>query len=137
MFERRLSTHLDWSLLVAVLATALVGVVMIFSATGGASREYWTQIYAVVLGLGAMAVCLVIDYRTLIDKAHWIYLALVLALLAVLLFGVVRGGSRRWLDLGVFNLQPSEMGIQPWRTTTRWSVWHSWMRRAPGQRCCT
>jgi rod shape determining protein RodA len=26
----------------------------------------------------------------------------------VLLFGVVRGGSRRWIDLGVFNLQPSE-----------------------------
>ncbi len=108
MFERRLSTHLDWSLLVAVLAIAVIGVVMIFSATGGASREYWTQIYAVLLGLGAMVVCLVIDYRTFVDKAHWIYLALLLALLAVLIFGVVRGGSRRWLDLGVFNLQPSE-----------------------------
>ena len=44
----------------------------------------------------------------MVDKAHWFYLALLLALLGVLFFGAVRGGSRRWLDLGVFNLQPSE-----------------------------
>jgi rod shape determining protein RodA len=108
VFERRLSSHLDWWLLGAVLAVALVGVAMIYSATGGASREYWTQIYALLLGLGAMLACLVVDYRTLVDKAHWIYLALVVALVGVLIFGVVRGGSRRWLDLGIFNLQPSE-----------------------------
>ena len=108
MFERRLSTHLDLPLLVAVLALVAIGVTMIFSATGGAGREYWTQIYAVVLGLAAMAACMAVDYRSLVDKAHWLYVALVLALLAVLIFGAVRGGSRRWLDLGAFNLQPSE-----------------------------
>ena len=108
MFERRLSSHLDWPLLVAVLALVAIGVAMIFSTTGGASREYWTQIYAVGLGLIALGVCLGVDYRSLVDKAHWIYLALLVSLLAVLVFGAVRGGSRRWLDLGVFNLQPSE-----------------------------
>jgi rod shape determining protein RodA len=108
VFERRLSSHVDWWLLAAVLAVAVAGIVMVYSATGGASREYWTQIYAVALGLGALVVCAAIDYRTLVDKAHWIYLGLVVALLTVLVFGAVRGGSRRWLDLGVFNLQPSE-----------------------------
>src|SRR5919205_2952367 len=47
-------------------------------------------------------------YRSLADKSHWIYLAIVALLLAVLFFGAVRGGSRRWIDLGVVNLQPSE-----------------------------
>jgi rod shape determining protein RodA len=108
VFERRLSSHLDWPLLAAVLALALMGVAMIFSTTGGASREYWTQIYAIGLGLAALVACLSIDYRSLVDKAHWFYLGLLVTLLAVLLFGAVRGGSRRWLDLGVFNLQPSE-----------------------------
>ncbi|OFV87122.1 MAG: rod shape-determining protein RodA, partial [Acidobacteria bacterium RBG_16_68_9] len=37
-----------------------------------------------------------------------LYGALVVALLYVMLFGDVRGGSRRWIDLGPFNLQPSE-----------------------------
>jgi rod shape determining protein RodA len=55
-----------------------------------------------------MAVCLTIDYRSLADKSHWIYLAVLLLLMYVLFFGAVRGGSRRWIDLGVFNLQPSE-----------------------------
>jgi rod shape determining protein RodA len=108
VFERRLSSHLDWPLLAAVLALIAIGVAMIFSTTGGASREYWTQIYAIGLGLVALGVCLAVDYRSLVDKAHWIYLALLVLLLAVLVFGAVRGGSRRWLDLGVFNLQPSE-----------------------------
>lgn len=108
MFERRLSSHFDWMLFGAVLALAVIGIVTIYSATGGASREYWTQIYAVLLGLAVLVGCVAIDYRTLVDKAHWLFLGLVVALFAVLVFGVVRGGSRRWLDLGVFNLQPSE-----------------------------
>jgi rod shape determining protein RodA len=61
-----------------------------------------------VLGIVAMAVCLTIDYRSLADKSHWIYLGIVLLLMYVLFFGAVRGGSRRWIDLGAFNLQPSE-----------------------------
>lgn len=108
MFERRLSTHLDWPLLAAIAVLIVVGITMIYSATGGAGREYWTQIYAVGLGVGAMIACLAVDYRSLVDKAQWFYLAMLLLLLGVLFFGAVRGGSRRWLDLGVFNLQPSE-----------------------------
>ena len=61
-----------------------------------------------MLGVFAMAICLTIDYRSLADKSHWIYLAVLVLLMYVLFFGAVRGGSRRWIDLGVVNLQPSE-----------------------------
>jgi rod shape determining protein RodA len=108
MFERRLYHHIDWVLIGAVLAICCVGLAMIYSATGGATRVYWTQVYALGLGLVAMAVTLGIDYRSLADKSHWIYLAMMILLVAVLFIGSVRGGSRRWIDLGVFNLQPSE-----------------------------
>jgi rod shape determining protein RodA len=108
VFERRLYYHIDWVLIGAVLAICAVGLAMIYSATGGAGRVYWTQVYALGLGLIAMGVCLSVDYRSLADKSHWIYLAMVLGLVAVLFIGAVRGGSRRWIDLGVFNLQPSE-----------------------------
>lgn len=108
MFERRLVHHVDWPLLAAVLTLALIGLAMIYSATGGAGRAFWVQVYAMALGLVALAVCLAIDYRALADKSHVIYLG-VLALLAIVLFaGAVRGGSRRWIDLGLVNLQPSE-----------------------------
>lgn len=108
MFERRLYHHVDWALIGAVMAICLIGLAMIYSAAGGPGRVYWTQLYALGLGLLAMAACVAVDYRSLADKSHWIYIAIVALLLGVLFFGAVRGGSRRWIDLGVFNLQPSE-----------------------------
>jgi rod shape determining protein RodA len=81
---------------------------MIYSTTGGASRIYWTQVYALGLGLVAMGLALSIDYRSLADKSHWLYLAMMILLVSVLFIGSVRGGSRRWIDLHIFNLQPSE-----------------------------
>ena len=108
MFERRLYHHVDWGLLAAVLALCLIGITQIYSATGGWTPIVQTQIYGVVLGLVALVVCLSIDYRSMADKSHFIYIGIVALLLYVLFFGAVRGGSRRWIDLGSFNLQPSE-----------------------------
>jgi rod shape determining protein RodA len=108
MFERRLYFHIDWLLIGAVYALCALGLAMIYSATGGPTSIYWTQVYAIGLGIVAMVACLSFDYRSLGDKSHWIYLAIVLTLVWVLFFGAVRGGSRRWIDLGAFNLQPSE-----------------------------
>ncbi len=108
MIERRLYFHIDWAMLAAVLALCMIGLAQIYSATGGPTSIYYTQIYGITLGLVALAVCLSIDYRTLADKSHFFYLGIVALLLFVLFFGAVRGGSRRWIDLGSFNLQPSE-----------------------------
>jgi rod shape determining protein RodA len=108
MFERRLYYHIDWAMIAAILALCAIGLANIQSATGGFTRVYYTQIYGILLGLIAMVVALAVDYRTLCDKSHWIYIAVVVLLVYVLFFGAVRGGSRRWIDLGVFNLQPSE-----------------------------
>ena len=112
MLERRLYFHVDWAMLAAVLALCLIGLVQIYSATAvgpdGSSRMYVTQIYGIALGLIALVICLTIDYRSLTDKSHWIYLGIIALLIYVLFFGVVRGGSRRWINLGLFMLQPSE-----------------------------
>ena len=105
--------HPDWALAAAVLALAVIGVAMIYSTTGdpargAASRLYVTQLKAIALGLATLLVLLFIDYRTLADNSHILYLLLVAALIAVLFFGVARGGARRWISLGFYNLQPSE-----------------------------
>jgi rod shape determining protein RodA len=109
MFERRLSHHLDWLLLSATLVLSVIGVAMIYSITGGANSQlYITQLYAIVLGCVALMVCLMIDYRTLTDKSHLIYLVVLGLLIYVLLFGSTSKGAQRWISLGAFNLQPSE-----------------------------
>jgi rod shape determining protein RodA len=109
MFERRLFFHVDWALVGAVLALTAMGIVMIYSATqNSAPRLYMSQVYALGIGLVAMLVALTIDYRSLADRSHFVYLAVLGLLVYVMLFGAVRGGARRWIPLGVFNLQPSE-----------------------------
>jgi rod shape determining protein RodA len=112
MFEQRLYHHIDWALLISIFALCALGVAMIFSTTSdptrGNSHLFVTQIYAIVLGLGAMIVMLTIDYRALTDKSHFIYLGLLAILIYVLFFGTVQMGARRWIPLGGFNLQPSE-----------------------------
>lgn len=108
MFERRLYHHIDWAMVAALGALCLLGLAMIYSATGGPTRVYTTQMYGILLGIVAFVICLSVDYRVLADKSHLMYLGVLALLVYVLLFGAVRGGSRRWIDLGVFNLQPSE-----------------------------
>jgi rod shape determining protein RodA len=112
MLERRLYFHIDWLLIVAIGALCAIGLFMIYSTTtppgGGTSRIYWTQLYALGLGVIAMIAAMTIDYRSLADKSHLFYLALIAALVAVTLFGSKQMGAQRWLDLGFFNLQPSE-----------------------------
>jgi len=112
MFERRLYHHVDWAMFGAIVALCLIGLAQIYSATltpTGASSTFYTQIWAILIGFLALLLALTIDYRSLADKSHFIYIAIVGLLIYVLVFGVVRGGSRRWIDLiGPMNLQPSE-----------------------------
>ncbi|MBA3271686.1 MAG: rod shape-determining protein RodA, partial [Acidobacteria bacterium] len=108
MLERRLYYHIDWALIAAVGAMCAIGLAMIFSTTGGPTRQYWTQIYAVALGMGVMFAAMTVDYRSLADKSHLFFIGLILALVAVMFVGSRQMGAQRWLDLGVFNLQPSE-----------------------------
>jgi rod shape determining protein RodA len=112
MFERRLYYHIDWALVAAIVALCALGVAMIYSTTADPTRDtsrlYVTQLYAIVIGLGVLIVTLALDYRTFTDKSLLIYLALTGVLVYVLFFGAVQMGARRWIALGLFNLQPSE-----------------------------
>jgi rod shape determining protein RodA len=119
VFERRLYFHIDWALLAAILVLCGLGVAMIYSTTYDVTRgvlgpQVRTQLYALVLGLVALVICLSVDYRALADHSLLLYTLLLLVLVYVLFFGDVRFGSRRWIGLGSFNLQPSEfakMGV--------------------------
>src|ERR1700694_967463 len=108
MFERRLYYHIDWALLIAILSLCGIGLAMIYSATTDVTRGsapfFVTQIYAIVIGLGAMIIMLTLDYRTFTDKSHLIYIGLLGVLLCVLFNGKVQMGARRWLPLGPFNV---------------------------------
>jgi rod shape determining protein RodA len=113
MFERRLYFHLDWPLIVALAMLCAMGVAMIYSATIDPRTQlpgpqFSTQLYAIAIGVVALLVCVAIDYRVFARSSLLMYAALVGLLVYVLVGGALGGGARRWIPLGIFNLQPSE-----------------------------
>jgi rod shape determining protein RodA len=109
--DRRLVHNIDWVLLGATLTLALVGVAMVYSAThtGRYPDLYLKQLALVGLGTLGLVVASTVDYRRLADRAVLLYALSVVALLYVLRFGPVIAGTRRWIVLGGFQLQPSEL----------------------------
>lgn len=103
-------SRLPWGIVAVIVALAGFGMVILYSA-GGGSLEPWALKHGIrfaVLGMVMLGVAHVRP-EVWLKQAWPIYGVLVLALLAVELIGAVGGGSQRWLDLGVIQLQPSEM----------------------------
>lgn len=108
---------LDWWLLVATLALLVLGLVMVMSAsvsiaerqTGDPFYYLWRQgafvLLGMLLGTAVLQVRLVYWERM---GPYFLLFGLVL-LIVVLLIGREVNGSVRWLGLGPFNLQPSEL----------------------------
>lgn len=112
MFDRRLVVNFDWVLLLTVLLLAAIGIVNLYSAT--ASWQAATPIYMkqlMWLGGGVMILIIIclFDYRHLEHYAVASYIVSVAMLIYVLTMGKATMGATRWINLGFFNLQPSEV----------------------------
>ena len=111
--------HLDPVLVLTALALAGLGIAAIYSATAfrlseqGLSETFYVtkQLVALGVGLVAMVAAAVADYRWTRTYSPLLYVAALLLLVAVLTpLGTTVNGSQRWINLGGFNLQPSEVG---------------------------
>jgi rod shape determining protein RodA len=109
--DRRFLHNIDWVLVGASLVLALVGVGMVYSAThsGRSPDLYMKQLVLVGVGMLGLVAAASVDYRRLADRAVLLYVLSVVALLYVLRFAPVIAGTRRWIVLGGFQLQPSEL----------------------------
>ncbi len=113
MIDRRLVTNFDWPLLGLVTAICLVGILNIYSASAaylmGGAPYYIKQLNWMAFGLLVSLVVASLDYHILEDFSYWFYGFMIILLLAVLLVGKRSLGATRWLNLGLFSLQPSEL----------------------------
>src|SRR3990172_5671743 len=106
----RIPWGVDWSLFIVPLVLSVLGIVIIFSVTYTTNPTLMiSQIIFVVLGFTVAILLSLVDYRSLKGISFFLYLAVTILLLAVLFFGHRTFGASRWLNLGVFQLQPSEI----------------------------
>jgi len=103
--------NIDKLLLFAAVGLGVFGVLMIFSATRADNPStYYLKRQAMffIVALVAMLLAASFDYRKLMPYSKIIY-AISLLLLLVMLVFPARLGSHRWIPLGFFDLQPSEL----------------------------
>ena len=101
---------LNWPFVLVVGLVALTGYGTLYSAGGGEHAPWaWRHGLRFGVGLSAMLAVALIDLRFWFRCAYVVYGAALLGLIAVELAGQVSMGAQRWLDLGLFQLQPSEV----------------------------
>jgi rod shape determining protein RodA len=66
------------------------------------------QIYWILGGVAGMFILSLVNYQALLEQVHWMWIASVASLIAVLLFGQKYLGARRWIKMPGFHFQPSE-----------------------------
>jgi rod shape determining protein RodA len=106
--------HLDPVIIGCTMALAIIGVVMVYSATRGPGPEFHStylvkQGMFVVIGCGAMALFTFVDYQRLHDWA-WVLYGITTAMLLLVIspLGSQSNGAQAWFALGPFQLQPAE-----------------------------
>lgn len=111
--DRRLILHFDWTILLIVMGLAGIGLISVISASYGGHKLInplvIRQFAWIAVGLLALIIAALFDYRALQSYAYPLYVVVVGLLIAVMIAGHATGGSRRWINLGFFHLEPSEL----------------------------
>jgi len=101
--------HIDVPLLLCILALMTLGLFIVYSAGGQEMGIVYRQTRRI--GIALLVMFAVAQIPPLVYQ-KWAIPVFVIGLLmlgAVLLFGHVGKGAQRWLDLGLFKFQPSEI----------------------------
>ena len=114
MFDRRLIQNFDWVLLLLLALIAATSIVNLYSATfpirnEGGYQIFIKQINWYLIGFAVLLLMTTFNYYALERLAYPAYFFSIGLLLVVLFVGRVSSGSQRWLSLGGFTFQPSEL----------------------------
>jgi rod shape determining protein RodA len=102
--------RLNWGLVLLIAIVAGIGLAMLYSAANG-SWQPWAGRQSIRLGVAAciMVAAALVDIRIWLRLAYPMYAVILVLLVAVELRGAVGMGAQRWIDLGILQLQPSEL----------------------------
>lgn len=105
-------TRIDPWLLLLVVVLGAIGVATLYSANRsftGRTPYYVKQMVFMSAGLVAALCIACVDHRVIISFAPLFYMVALVLLIAVLFIGTEVKGGQRWISIGSFNLQPSEV----------------------------
>lgn len=101
--------HLDLPLLTGLILLCGFGLFVLYSASGQDFGQVQRQGVRLALAFAVMVALAQLHPSSLRRWSPWLFGLSTLLLLAVLVMGEIGKGAQRWLDLGLFRFQPSEM----------------------------
>jgi len=100
---------IDTTLLVLIVLLSSLGLLILYSSSGGSLDLVYQQLIHLGLATSVMLVVAQIPPLLLMRSAPILMIIGIVLLILVLLFGSYGGGAQRWLNLGFIKFQPSEM----------------------------
>lgn len=102
--------HLNWGIVGLILLIGLIGVGLLYSA-GGKNWQPWAfaQLTRFAVGLVVMLLLALVDIRFWLRAAYPLYIVMLFLLVVVEIMGHIGMGAQRWINLGFFVIQPSEL----------------------------
>jgi rod shape determining protein RodA len=106
---QRFNAHLDQPLLIGILLLLLISLLVLFSADNANVDQALKQLVNIGVAFALMWLVANLPLHYLMRSAVPIYLLGLALLLGVALFGEISHGARRWLNIGIATIQPSEL----------------------------
>ena len=101
--------HLDFILIVGIILISVLGVFVIYSASGQNEQIVYKQIIRLIIAFTLMVFVAQIPITTIQRWAPTLYVLGIILLVGVLFFGDTGKGAQRWLEIGFVRFQPSEI----------------------------
>ncbi len=110
--DYRYFRYFDWITFGLIMVLSLIGLAFVFSATYRAeiplSIFFKKQLFGVVSGIVIYLLCCMVHYKNFMRWGYFLYFAVIGMLIFTIIKGSIGMGGQRWIDLGLFKLQPSE-----------------------------
>lgn len=101
---------LNFSIIGLICLLSFIGFILLYSAGGGSFSPWaFSQMTKFVVGFALMIVVALLDANLLMRYAYIIYGTALVLLVLVQIFGMIGMGAQRWISVGFFRLQPSEL----------------------------
>lgn len=110
MVDRNQLRNIDWLLVGLLILNSVIGMAFIHSSSHYLPGNHaLKQLVWLIVAIVALFVFLSVDYRILVDYSVYLYGAAIFVLAGVLLFGRLTAGTKSWIVLPFFQIQPSEI----------------------------
>jgi rod shape determining protein RodA len=114
MFSNRFWKNFDLTLFIVMVLLTVIGILVLYSISFKAANvaspvDARNQIIFAIVSLGFFFAAARTDYRTWARLTPWLYLFSLTTLVIVEVAGKTALGATRWINLGFFQFQPSEL----------------------------